>query len=781
MKVSISWIFDHINSDWKKNDIKKLIEQFNQKTAEIENFHHLSIDLSDLEAATIKSIDNQKVTLLAANLKKEISINLNKFSPCHNTSNHQNCFFLINLKTNDFATFKDLSAERDGYLPAFDATDKEIIKNWKKEIETEDIILEVDNKSITHRPDMWGHRGFAREIAAFLDLEFIHDENKLLEKHKIEQFDDHAHSTISIENKATKACNRLSGLHIKQIENKPSNLFLASRLLKVGTKPINSIIDLTNYVMLDWSQPMHAFDSSKILGKKIIIRMAKNGETLKLLDENKLTLTSEDLVIANSEKAMALAGVMGGEYASICKETNSIFLESAHFEAATIRKTAVRHKIRTDSSARFEKTLDPNQITAATLRFLKLAKQINLKYEATDPVIVVGKPLEKKIISLSHQYLEDKSGFSISKELVIKNLEKIGFKIEIKNDLYQIEVPSFRAAKDIKEKEDILEEVVRFYGFEKITPTQPIFFRNKYDLTPLLKLRKIKNYLSSSANMIEQQNYAMFDEEFLSQIKFNPSEKVKTVEVLNPVSENNKRLVTTLIPHLLKNIKENILIENKLYFFEFGRTWKIDNQNAPIEQKKLAGIFFHKKEPVDFYEFKYQLSKMFEILGLTVSWQKSSQNIFALNPNITAEIHYENKVIGFAGMADKMVLANLETIPQSEAFIFEIDGDFLLTTQSKEIKYSPLSKFQESSFDLSFIVPVTISAGEIEKSLKEIDPLVTDVKLIDFFEKSDWLDKKALAFRILLNSSEKTLEKEEIEAVRQKAIKLMEQKGLNLR
>jgi len=751
MKLSIAWIFDHINADWQKQDIQEIMKQFNQKTAEIEGFEHYSLDLTNL-------------VLNEVNGQPEKAI-------------------LINTKENRPATYADLNIEREGLLPLFDATDKTFLANWKKNIETKDVILEVDNKSITHRPDMWGHRGFAREIASFLNLSLIPQE-ELLAKQEIKQFNDKSEGKIHVENKVPKACLRFSTLYFDSIDNKPSNLFMALRLARVGTKPINSIVDLTNYTMLDWSQPMHAFDSQKISGKKIIVRCANKNESLELLDDSKLSLTDNDLVIANDQKAMSLAGVMGGKDCSIANETNSILLESAAFDAATIRHSASHHKIRTDSSARFEKTLDPNQVIDAILRFLKVAQEANIKYTINSPINILGNPLPVKTIKIEHEYFEKKAGFKLEASIIKKLLEKIEFKVKINNNIYEIEAPSFRAAKDIKAKEDILEEVVRLYGFEKIIPTQPVFLRYNSDLSKTMNLRKIKHYLASGANMMEQKNYSFYDEDFLKQLKFDPAQNTKLVEVLSPVSENYKRLTTSLIPHLLKNIRDNFLIEDKLYFFEFGRTWQIDSSNNGIEKRTLSGIFFHKRENIDFYQFKYLLNKVFEILGISekISWGKSETIKFPWqNQSQTANISFENQIIGYAGTIDKTMLSNIDTLPQSDAFIFELDGDFLITALPVEKIFSPLSKFQESSFDLSFVVPINFSVKEIETLLSNIDPLIENIKLIDFFEKEDWLDKRALTFRVQLVSMDKTLDKESIELVRQKAINLMAEKNIVLR
>ena len=782
MKLSLAWIFDHIDADWEKQDINNLISKFNQITAEIEYFTKINIDLSKIFIGQVISQNKKDITTFIPELKKEINLPLRHPSKVTDQENVKNLYFMICIENNKprWAECKDVKLDKDGLLPSFDIPKNDATENWRKQFENKDIILEIDNKSITHRPDMWGHRGVAREIAAFLDLPFK-PKVELLETHNIINFNDKSEQTddnpFTIEIKAPKACSRFSGLYFKSAENRPSNLLLSSRLIKVGSRPINGIVDLTNYVMLDWSQPTHTYDAEKISNKQLIARMAQSNESLSLLDKQEIKLTNQDLVIADAKKTLGLAGVMGGLHDSITSKTKSIFFESAHFDATPIRRTAIRHKVRTDSAIRFEKTLDPNQITDAILRFLFLAKKINLKIKPAKDIVCVGKPFEEKTIGILHSFLEKRSGTKLQQNEIIESLTKLGFKISHKIEhidssqdiLYSITIPSYRGAKDVTIKEDVLEEIVRYYGFQKINLELPAIKQEPSDLKPLLKLRKIKSFLAYAAQMTEQHNYIFYDENFLSKIDLNFT---NCVEITNPVSENNKLLVTSLIPNLFKNITKNIQ-ENRLRFFECGKTWKLENKKI-FEKYSLAGLFFEKKEKIDFYKYKQYLLDLLNVCKITnTTWKKIDNHLQKspwVMPYQSAEIFHDNSKIGIAGKVDLAFLNKLGMLPESDCFFFELDRERLTHYHIEQTPYCPISKYQGTTFDLCFTVPLTLTTNTLEKSLLDSDDFIEKIELIDFFEKEDWTDKRSVAFRLWVSNPEKTLTKSEIDKTRENAI-----------
>ncbi|KKP24349.1 MAG: Phenylalanine-tRNA ligase beta subunit [candidate division TM6 bacterium GW2011_GWF2_28_16] len=799
MKLSIAWIFDHINADWRKQDIDYLISKFNAVSGEIEDFYKVKFDLDKFAIGKVIEIKAGKIKFFVPewgteyNLPERVDADIN-------------AYFMVTKNSSQvrFTTLNDFDLSKDGLIPELYVHEKDVAGDWKKNFETEDYIIEVDNKSITNRPDMWGHRGFAREIAAFMDLELL-PESKFLDTKEIFDYDKLAKTTdtnkIAIEVEDTKACLRFSGIYFDSIKNRGTDIFILSRFLKVDMRPINMLVDLTNYLMLDWSQPVHAYDAKSIENNKIIARMAKKNEKIKLLDGNDLELSNQDLVIADNKKILGLAGIMGGAYSGISKNTKEIFLESANFEPEVMRKTALKYNVRTDACARFEKTLDKNQTSQAILRFLNLLKLYKVEFNAAQEIISVGAQAKNLNIKISHDFLEKRLGIELQDYEVTLPLTRLGFNVQIEkqensnvllddaaiskknNKIYSITVPTFRSSKDISIKEDILEEVIRFYGFDKIALEMPKIEKRPYKLNNIFRLRKFKNYLVEAAKMTEQQNYVFFYEPFLQSINC----KIENVaaKLLNPVSDDQYRLVNSLLPNLFKNIKDNFAHQDSLRFFEFGRIWKVGVRDEIVEKRYLSGIFFEKKIPVDFYFCKSYITGLLELINLNfkelkLESVKEPESIWAM-PYMTANIYFETKKIGKIGKVDPVFLAKLDVLPESDAFFFELDADFLFNHESKIKKFTEISKYQDSFVDLSLVVPINIKTIDIEDILKKVSNLVYDVNLIDSFERQDWADKKALTFRLSLKDLEHTIEKTQIDKVWQDAIKILEKHDIKLR
>ena len=355
MKLSIAWIFDHIDADWRSIDIDMLLELFNKTTAEIEAYKKITIPFQDYYLVKTQTIEKD-ITVFIPELNQSVQL-----------SHRQNCnvgdFYFIKKNKNSYswASFADFYCEKDGLVSSVSCSDDQVKGGWRDLVENDDYIIEVDNKSITHRPDMWGHRGFAREIAVMLNLP-LKPFNNFLVKQPIKNSKNSISSdNFSLELQNPGVTNKIATLSIESIKNSSSDMIMALRLLRVDSRPIDFIVDCTNFVMLDIGQPMHTFDLEKIDGKKLVARNAKEGEKLVLLDDQEIELCKKDCVIADGKKVLSLAGIMGGKFSGISKGTENIVLESAHFDATVIRHSTIAYKQRTEASARFEKTLDPNQ------------------------------------------------------------------------------------------------------------------------------------------------------------------------------------------------------------------------------------------------------------------------------------------------------------------------------------------------------------------------------------------------------------------------------------
>ncbi|TET06473.1 phenylalanine--tRNA ligase subunit beta [Candidatus Dependentiae bacterium] len=772
MKLSLAWIFDHIDADWKQINVSQLVDQFNRTTAEIEAFEKVVINLDQFSLGQVQEIKIDTIVLFSPEWKQTVELPIREDACEH-------CYFVLKKenKSINWAYAYDWHSSKDCLIPAIYCEQGLCAGGWKKQFETEDFIFEIDNKSITHRPDMWGHRGFAREIAALLKLPFKSLDTFLLQK-PISHYDAIAPATekhpFKIQVKDLSACKRFAGLYIEQIEQRPSLLWMAHRLLRVDGKPIDAIVDTTNYVMLDLSQPMHAFDVATISSKTIMPRFAANKEKLTLLDGQQLELTSQDFVITDGKKPIALAGIMGGLDTAITKKTKALFLEAACFDATIIRRSLIRHKIRTDASIRFEKSLDPNQNTLAIMRFLRLMHDAAMAIKPAQEIASVGASAKEITITVAHDFIEKRLGITIASDFIINTLQCLGFIVTFEQGEYIVIVPTFRCSKDITIKDDIVEEVGRFFGYTSIPPKLPVREMEPFSIESVMRLRSIKEILAYTLHMREVCSYAFFDESFLKKIKWEPQ---KTLTIQNPVSENWYRLVTSLIPGLLAAIDENCADYDQLHFFEWGRIWYPPDPEKELQQ--LAGIFFDQKHKVDFYEAKDQLMNLFALLKLPIRFERVKKpELPWFLPYQTAYIFHEDNRIGIAG---KINQAFLEEITEGDAFIFELDGDFLLRYKPVIARFKQLTKFPPIERDISILVPLQKTADQLIALIAQIDPSVISVDLIDMFEKPEWGNQKALTFRFVLQSPSRTLSKEEADVVWNKIAKQLQSEGAQIR
>lgn len=755
MKLSLAWVFDHIDADWKTLDIAHMISQFNRVVAEIEGFEKVSIDVSRLSLGVVRSITSKEVTLFSPEWNQEFTLQARKGIAA-------DAVYMVTKDGHNitWATAQDLGSGKDMALPALRVQEADLEGAWKQSFECHDYIVELDNKSVTNRPDMWGHRGFAREIAAMLKLPFKHERSFLAYK-KTTQYGDtvqaSATNPIKIINQAPEAAKRFAGIYFDNVQAQPSILWMMHRLVRIDARPIDALVDMTNYAMFDWGNPMHAFDAAAIGGKILTPRMAKNKEKLTVLDGETIELTSEDLVIADQDKPLGLAGVMGGKESGISGTTTAILLESACFDATTIRKTSTRYRKRTEASARFEKTLDPNANTQALQRFVQLMRDAQISATESDEIFSVGAPVEPLIITIEHAFIEKRLGVTIAPEFIRSTMARLEIGATYADGVYSLSVPAFRSTKDVRLKEDIVEEVGRFYGYTAIEPQLPCLQLNPADLGWVYRQRTIKNIMAYSMQMRELYSYAFFDEEFLAAIKWNPG---TTLEVKSPVSENWRRLVTTLIPGLLKAVVSNSAEHDALRFFEFGRVWQV---GTPVQEKKsCAGVMFDKKG-VDFYAAKAELVKVFDALKMPIEWVKVAQPEDPwYAPYQTAHLMYNDTKIGIAG---KVSPAFLAVLCPGDLFMFELDASFMLHHKQPLVRYQAGSKYPDMARDISMLIAREISAQSVGAAIQAIDAKIISVSLVDFFEKQEWPDQRAMTFRFIISDKERTMTKEEADGI----------------
>lgn len=764
MKLSLRWIFDHLKADWKKYSVDKLVSKFNATTAEIEGVEKVSLDLKQFALAQVVSANTKGVKVECPEWKKDFSL------PAREDAQKGMLFMIKKTqKGAAWATVVEWGGIKEKLLPAFYCDKKDVAGGWKKSVETEDYIIEVDNKSITNRPDLWGHRGMAREISFLFDIPFL-DEKKFLAKLPLKKTDKNYKASkdmpfsVSIE---AKGCNRFSAMSIDDIEHRPSVAWMGARLCRVESSPIDLLVDATNYAMLDWGQPIHAFDGDYFKKKTIIPRMAKKGEKLTLLDDTKLTLTSQDIVVTDGEKPVALGGIKGGLKSGVSPKTKTLLIESANFDAETVRRTAGRHKVRTEASARFEKTPDPNQNVEGTMRFVQLLKDEKLPMKPSKVLVSVGKDAKPITVKITHDFIETRLGESIQKATIKKLLEKIGFAVTSSGSSYSIKVPTFRCSKDVTIAEDIVEEIGRLYGYEKIPAELPFMQVFPSVEGEFRKVRAIKDQLAFSAGMHEAQNYAFADQNLLKQLGWKTKGAVK---LSNPLAEHTDTMVTSLIPHLLENVQNNVANNEELQFFEWARVWEQVKKNEVSEQRTLSGIFFKKSGGVDFYQGKRELERLFHTLEISVEWKKSTTKVQWAHAHQAADLYCGKTYLGTVG---KVSLPLLKRVAPGEAFAFELNGDVLLNAASKQKHFVELPKYQATTLDVSVEVPLKVTVKELLDAVEKADSRIFAVELRDIFQKEDWKNKKSVTVRFSIRDDKKTLSREDIEkstAVVQKAL-----------
>ena len=647
-------------------------------------------------------------------------------------------------------------------------------------LKLDDVILEVDNKSISNRPDLWGHYGIAREISTFMhqplkefktDIKKIYNEKKLNDK-------------VNVKVEEKELCPRYMVVKVDGIEVKPSPEWMQKRLAAVGQKPINNIVDITNYVMMELGQPLHAFDSNLV--DKIVVRKAKK-EKFTTLDGTERELESSMLVIANSQKAIAIAGVMGGENSEINSETSSIVIESANFEPVSVRKTAQKLGLRTESSMRFEKSLDPNLTEIAIKRTLELIQQTNPKAECrtiiTDIDNFKAKPI---IIDLNLEWLEKMIGQTVEKKSILNILQSLGFSVKDNGQSLSVTVPSWRATKDISIAEDLVEEIARIYGYENIQAQMPKIEIKRPAINQNRKLEKtIKQILSSQSGLFEVYNYSFVGEEQLKKMEISPDSYIR---LANPVVKYQTMLRQTLLTNLLDNVRLSQPRYDTVNIFEVGDIYlnvsgsinkdEKKKENLPFQEKKVGIILAGNEDK--FREVKGIVENLVSSLtqqNQEVSFEQASSIPSWADSKEIAQVKVNGIDLGVVMKINSKVVKNFSI--KKKVYFAELNFNELLNLFKLNInfKYQENIKYPPVTRDLAFVVDDKIMYNDIRNEIEGFDKLIKNVELFDVYQ-GDILgqDKRSLAFHVIYQAEEGTLTSEEVDKIQNKLIKNLEGK-----
>lgn len=762
MKLSLRWIFDHLNASYDLYNASDIVKKLITSTAEIEAFYTVAYDHTHVTLAQVKECNEKEITLFSHEHNKEFTL------PYRNDAVLEH-FYMINIQTSKWVTFSEWHSDKEGLLPSFSAKENDIKGAWKQEIQ-DDIIFEVDNKSITNRPDLWGHRGFAREISVLCDITLKTD-NEIYAN--IESYST-AHGW-NIVNNAPNICSQFAIMELSDIIVQPSFITIAARLCAVDARPINTIVDMTNYVMLDIGHPMHAFDSSAFNDHTVIVRQAHADEQLPLLDGTILTLTSKDMVIASKEHALSLAGVKGGRSSGITQNSKNILIEAGVFEATAIRLSAARHKLRTDASARFEKTLDQEGNKKALQRFVALCDQYEISYILSSSLVLYGDVVKPLIIEFSHEALESKIGVFIESSYILDLLHKLEMSAQYneKDKIYTISVPSFRSSKDVRISEDIIEEIARLIGYDTIAPSMPFFQTQPHNHDVLYKKRKLKSYLACTMHLSEVENYALYDNTFIKKINYIPQDPL---HLKNPLTEDRTTMVTCLIPHLLQNVYEQYEHHDECGFFELAHIFN-KGVDSIVEQTRLAGIIYNKKE-VDFYRIKDQLQTMFKSVGYEISYREYQHKPWWTASYKLLDMYYNDIYIGTMGQVSESLTSHFT---KGKMIAFECNIDALLSLPTAVKKVISLSSVPSQYSDVSCIVDHAVTTAYLTSLIQNVDDRIKKVTLIDTYHQKEWGHKKSMTFNCTIVGNEAVLSKEEMEKVLQSIYQTLEHHGAQAR
>jgi len=657
--------------------------------------------------------------------------------------------------------------------------DVEVGADALEQLNLDDAVLELG--LTPNRADALSMLGVAHEVAAILGREVKYPE-------------------ISYENSSEKASDLVDvkvdapddnpiyiAKVIKNVTIAPSPLWMQTRLMAAGIRPHNNVVDITNFVLLEYGQPLHAFDYNRLGSKEILVRRAQDGEKIVTLDDQERSLTSEHLVITNGTEPVALAGVMGGANSEVQSDTKTVLLESALFNGGRIRTASKDHGLRSEASARYEKGVDPNRVPAAAERAAQLISLYAGGEVLEGNVEVRTASFEPKTVRTTVEKVNRVLGMDISAEEMKSILERLQFEVVLDNSVLSVKVPTRRG--DITIEEDLVEEIARLYGYDNIPTTLPVGQAIPGKLTEYQeKRRKVRRYLEGTG-LYQAITYSLSSEEKAAKFALETSELTR---LALPMSEERSVLRLSLLPHLLDALRYNLARQiDQVALYEIGSVFLSQGKDVqPLEKERLSGAItglWHshswqaEKKPVDFYVAKGILDGLVDLLGLTSQVEYKQAKREGMHPGRTAELYLGEKLVGFVGQVHPSVQKELDL---TETYVFELSLVDLLTTNVEETRYESIPRYPSISRDIALVVNKDVVAGDIEKIITESGgKMLKEVAVFDLYE-GDRLEegKKSVAFSLRYFDPERTLTDEDVTKTHQKVLDAVEAKiGATLR
>ena len=620
----------------------------------------------------------------------------------------------------------------------------------------------VEFEITSNRPDCFSVIGLARETAATFGKPFA------IPAPSYSETNENIADTISVTVENPDKCLRYTAKMIKNVKIGPSPAWMVHRLKAAGIRSINNIVDITNYILLEYGQPMHAFDLRHLSGGKIIVRDAKDGEVIKTLDEQDRTLNSNDLVIADAEKAVAIAGVMGGFNSEIEDDTTTVVFESATFDAVSVRLTAQKAGLRTEASSRYEKGLDVNNTIPAVDRACQLVEELGCGEVVGGMIDVVGNIPSPTVLAFRPEKINAFLGIDISKEEMAGYLTTIDFKVDLDN--MEITVPSFRP--DVVAEADVAEEVARFYGYNKIPTTLISGEATKGSYSPLQKFRKDLSSMLTAQGMYEIYTFTFIGENEFDKLNLSSESPFRNaVKIRNPLGEDTSIMRTTMLASMLETLSYNYNRKNEeAKLFEISKTYiPTEPGKLPNEPEKLAiGMY---GADIDFFDMKGAVEEIIDGLNIKgITW-KPLTTCPSLHPGRAASLMIGDTQIGILGQVHPTVCKNFDI--DTTCFVAEIDVMPLFEAVNNDVKYKALPKFPAAERDIAVLVDKAALVGDLEATIaKASGALLENIRLFDVYE-GDRIpeDKKSVAFAISFRAADRSLTSEEVNKVFNKIVK----------
>lgn len=791
MRISINWIKDFVNLDGIETE--ELIKRFNLATAEIEDVYNMGESTKQVVLAKIVKIENHpksdhlhilQVDDGLDNLTQVVcgapNVREGMVTAFARVGGMVNGYKIGKAKLVGVESFGMCCSEQELGIGSDNSGIMDITTTAKmgtllSEIyPINDVVFEIDNKSLTNRPDLWGHYGIAREFAAIFGREL-----KPLQTEDLSAYDKLDKLNIRVE---SKNCYRYSGIAVENVTETRSPMEMKIRLNYCGMRDINLLADMTNYLMLELGQPMHAFDH-KIVNGITVVEPQTDVDMLTLEGETHKVPAGSLVICDDNREPVAIAGIKGGLKSGITDQTNSLLLESAVFDAVAIRKTVKKIGLSTDASVRYEKSLDPETTPVAIARLVKILKEIDGGIKVSSALTdVYNFKYPKHEITISYNFLNKRSGVNLPKEKVNAILTALGFELSVKGEEVSVKVPSWRGTKDVSIKEDLVEEVLRMYGYDNIVPESMSFNLQPVEQSKEHTLEyKTKRLLAEKYGVSEVHSYIWNYADFN---KANGIESESYLSLLDTSNSGQSGIRSKLTPTLLKFASENKNNFETIKMCEIGRTVSGLNENKIANEEHILSIVLLssvKSEKDLYFELKTMLENICESLVKTkIEYVDGvTQNYYhPVNSNL---IKVGEEVIGEMGVAHPKIKENI--CPKHNLVCLELNFAKLCEAPEVKATRAKVSKYQSVDLDFTFLVPNGVSYASLQNIISTYKTkLNMEYSLKDIYvNEQQNPGHKSFTFNFVIGAMDRTLEAKDIEKFSNNLIEHFKTNGINLK